>query len=337
MPLETTTVDAATNLHFFESQLENQDTIMHQPIVAYTWSRDIKVRTLNLTDKFTSFIRSDFGASSTNHLGTIPWISTNTTAIPSVSITGEKVLTPVRLAAQLISYSILDLETAQRLKVPLDRMQLDALHAAYQLGIDQMVYVGDSTLNTSDHKCEGLLNSSKVAKEDSPNKFNSLTPDEIVDAINMLIQRVWQQTGYTMMPDTIIMPPLLYAQLYNTKYSDNADVTLMTYIKKNCLGGMGIEFRPVHWAATAASDGSGRIMAYINDLQRVRFNMAPITSTKTYEEPLRLIKPYVWALGEVEFVYPECAFYLDKVCDAPEGYAAKFTSATKTAKASAKS
>lgn len=317
---ENVTLDAqtATNLTFFEHQLENRDTMMHTPITRYTWSRDIQVRTLSLTDEYSSFLRSDFGANGSIKQGSIPWISQDTSAFPTVTITAEKVLTPVRLAGREITYTSIELQKAQRLGLQLESMQLEALHETYQLGIDQVVYVGDQSVDTTSHKCRGLLNSDVVAKEDSPNKFSALTPDEIVDAINSLILKVWSQTGYTLMPDVVLIPPVIYAQLYNTKYSDDADITLMTYVKKNCLGGNSVDFRPVHWCATAGADGGGRIMAYINDINRVRFNMAPIQGLTAYTaNSMRYVKPYIWALGEVEFVYPECAFYLDKVSDAP--------------------
>lgn len=315
---QVATYDAATNLSFFEHQLENRDTVIHTPLTRYTWSRDIQVRSLNLIDEYTSFLRSDFGSNGSIKQGAIPWISQDTSAFPTVSLTMEKVMAPVRLAGREISYTFTELEKAQRLNIALESMKLDALHETYQLGIDQVVYVGDSSVDTATHKCRGLLNSDVVDKEDSPNKFADLTPDQIVEAINGLILKVWKNTGYSLMPDVILMPPLIYAQLYNTKYSDNADITLMTYIKKNCLGGTSVDFRPVHWCATAGEDGGGRIVAYINDINRVRFNMAPIKGYPSYQDgAIRYVKPYIWALGEVEFVYPECAFYLDKVCDAP--------------------
>lgn len=321
-----------SNLAFFEHELENRDTLIHKPITRYTWSRDIQVRTLNLTDEYTSFLRSDFGANGSIKQGAIPWITQDTSAFPTVSLNMEKVMTPVRLAGREITYTQVELERAQRLKIALESMKLEALHETYQLGIDQVVYVGDPSVDTAAHKCRGLLNSDVVDKEDSQNKFSELTPDQIVEAINGLILKVWKNTGYSLMPDVILMPPLIYAQLYNTKYSDNADITLMTYIKKNCLGGTSVDFRPVHWCATAGADGGGRIVAYINDINRVRFNMAPIKGYDAYQDnAIRYVKPYIWALGEVEFVFPECAFYLDKVCDAPSTMSTMSTmSASKT-------
>lgn len=317
------TYDAATNLAFMTSQLENLDPVLHQPITGVTWGRDIKLRTgLTLSDESTAFTRINFGGNGTLRLNDVPWISQDSNEFPTVSITGERVHTPMRIAGRLITYTALELEKAQKLGIQLDRQKIDAMHTLYQMGIDKMVYVGDDKLDTTDHKCRGLLNSEQVTVTNADTPFSQMDNDEIVAAINELIEMVWESTAYQMMPNKIILPPDIFVKLATTKYSSNAEKTILTYLRDNSLAAANkdgapsnaIQYVPSHWAAKAGADGKGRIMAYVNDVSRVRFSLVPIRSfTPYYDQAIRYNMPYVWGMGEVEFVYPETAAYLDKV------------------------
>lgn len=314
-----TTFDEATNFAFYSSQLENLDKDMHAPISGVSWGKVIKLRPgISLSDESTAFTRINFGTTGTLKMNAVPWITQDTTSFPNISLTGERVTTPIRLAGQEISYTKLELEKAQRLGMNLSAEKVNALRTVYQMGIDKMVFVGDSSLDTSDHKCRGLLNSDSVQKTSASGTFDTLDADQIVSEINGLIKRVWEQTAYQLMPDTIIMPPEIYAHLATTKYSSDAERTILTYLRENSLAtveaGVAPKFIPSVWAKTASSTKKGRIMAYINDVNRVRFSMAPMRKEAAYiEKGIRYATPYIWALGEVEFVYPETAGYLDNV------------------------
>lgn len=319
MPEIVRTFDEATNFAFFRHQLENLDNTIHKPITNVNWGRAIKLRSgVTMSDETVSFIRSNFGSTGTTRISDIPWITQNTTAFPEISITGEKVTTPIRLAGRTITYTKFELEKAQRLEINLEAEKMEALRTLYQMAIDRMVFVGDKNLDTTDHKCRGLLNSEQVTVTDATTDFASLDNDQIVKEINDLIHVVWSQTAYSIMPDTIILPTSIYAYLATTKYSSNAEKTILTFLRENCLatveGGKAPLFMPSRWANTAGEDGKGRIMAYVNEANRVRYSMCPIRKEQTYiDQSIRFNAPYVWALGEIEFIYPETAAYLDKV------------------------
>lgn len=315
----STTFDQATNLSFYTNNLINLDKEIHKPITNVTWGKAIKLRDgVSISDEYTAFIRSSWGSTGTTSLGGIPWISQNTTDFPNVSLTGERIATPVRLAGHMISYTKVDIEKARREGHNLDSEKTEALHEIYQLGIDQMVYVGDKTQDTTEHKCRGLLNSDQVSVTDASADFASMDSDTIVDEINTLLEMVWSQTAYAIMPNMVIMPPKVYAKIATTKYSSNGEKTILTYLRENCLAtttaGTTPTFMPCVWCNDAGADGKGRIIAYSNELKHVRFNMAPIRREESYvDKGIYYNTPYIWALGEVEFVRPQTAAYLDKV------------------------
>lgn len=308
--------DAATNLAYMVHQLENIDPIMHKPITGVTWGRDIKLRTgIVMSDEFTSFHRINYGSSSTLKQGGIPWVTQDTNAIPAVSISGEKITTPMRLAAQIITYTKMELEKAQKLGIQLETEKLNALHMAYQLGIDKMVYVGDTDLDTTEHKCRGLVNRTDVTSLSASN-FDEMDMDTLLETINNAIEKVWESTAYKIVPNHIILPPAILAKLATTKYGTNADRTAFRYLVENNLskaaGGVDPQFVSSRWATKLANGQSDRIVAYVNDLDYIRYSMVPIRREESYhDQAFRYNTPYLWALGEVEIVYPETIVYVD--------------------------
>lgn len=313
------TFDQATNLAFYTSNLINLDPELHKPITNVTWGKAISLRDgISISDEYTAFTRGSFGSTGTTQIGGIPWITQSTTDMPNVSLGAERVMTPIRLAGQLITYTRIDVEKAQKEGRNIDGDKLEALHELYQLGIDKMVYKGDAELDTPDHKCRGLLNSETPTVINSAATFDAMDADKMVDAINDLLEAAWSQCAYAVMPDMVILPPKIYAKLATTKYSSNGEKTILTYLKENCLAttqsGTPIEFMPCVHANTAGADGKARITAYNKDPRYVRFNMAPIRREESYvDKGIYYNTPYIWALGEVEFVRPEAVVYMDKV------------------------
>ena len=55
------------------------------------------------------------------------------------------------------------------------------------------------------------------------------------------------------------------------------------------------------------------MVAYTNDESRVRFPMVPVRRETPYYQGIRFHAPYLWAFGEVEFVYPETVRYADGI------------------------
>ena len=317
MPVMTN--DEATNLAFLTNELINRDPLVHQPLVMTKWGEVIKLREgISLSDEYTAYVRSDWGITGTLGVNGIPWITPTVTDMPNVSITGEQVLTPMHLGGYMISYSKLELEKAQRLNINLDQQKTDAMHESYQLAIDKMVFTGDSSLDTTTRKCQGLVNNDAVSVTNSTKLFSAMSDDEKVKAINDLLETAWEATNYTIMPNMVLLPPALFATLATTRYGDNADHTLLKYLEANCLAasetGVAPKFISSRWCNTAGKDKKGRIIAFNNDVTNVRYNMAPIQRMESYlDKGMYYNTPYVFALGEVEWIRPQSAAYLDKV------------------------
>ena len=308
-----------STLAYFINQLDNLDRRLHEPLYSVTWGRDIKLREgITLANESTSFIRSAFGGVGTQSAQGKPWLSANTNAIPGVSINGERVVTPLRLLGREVSYTSVELERSQLTGQPIDEQKYDALNAMYQLSTDEMVYIGDADVGAT-----GLVNSAQVTVGTVANgaggaaAWNTKTPDEILADVNDMITAAWQASGFAVCPDKLLLPPTQFAYISSQKVSQAGNISILTFLEDNSISlrvnGRKLEIVPVKWLAGRGVGSTDRMVAYTNDINRVRFPMVPIRRETPYFYGIRFTAPYIWAFGEVEFVYPETVIYRDGI------------------------
>lgn len=312
-------------LSYYVNQLDNLDKRLYEPLVSVSWGRDIKLRSgITMANESTSFIRSAFAAagslanSSGNGGGNMPWISAETTAIPGVSINGERVVLPLRLLAREVSYTSPELERSNLLGQPIDAQKIDALNILYQMNTDQMVYIGSSEVGAT-----GLLNSPLVTAAAVANgiagtpAWTTKTPVEILADVNTLLTNTWSSSALAICPDKLLLPPTNFSYIASTLISSAGNMSILEFIKKNSIAltinGRPLDIQPVKWLTGRGDSATNRMAAYTNDESRVRFPMVPIRRETPYYQGIRFTAPYLWAFGEVEFVYPETARYADGI------------------------
>lgn len=308
-----------STLAYYVNQLDNLDKKLYEPLYSVTWGRDIKLRTgITMANESTSFIRSNIGAIGTQNASGKPWISPNTTTLPGVSINGERVTLPLRLLGQEVSYSSVELERSQLLGQPIDAQKFNALNTIYQMATDEMIYVGDTAVGA-----EGLVNSTLVTSGSVPNGAGgsplwiNKTPDEILKDVNDMITAAWQASGFAVCPDKLLLPPAQFAYISSQKISTAGNVSILTFLEDNSISlrvnGRKLDIQPLKWLTGRGTGGADRMVAYTNDEERVRFPMVPIRRETPYYLGIKFNAPYIWAFGEVEFVYPETAVYRDGI------------------------
>lgn len=308
-----------STLAYYVNQLDNLDKKLYEPLFSVTWGRDIKLRTgITMANESTSFIRSTIGAVGTQNATGKPWISPNTTTLPGVSINGERVTLPLRLLGQEVSYSSVELERSQLLGQPIDAQKFNALNTIYQMATDEMIYVGDTAVGA-----EGLVNSTLVTSGSVPNGaggsplWANKTPDEILKDVNDMITAAWQASGFAVCPDKLLLPPAQFAYISSQKISTAGNVSILTFLEDNSISlrvnGRKLDIQPLKWLTGRGTGGADRMVAYTNDEERVRFPMVPIRRETPYYLGIKFNAPYIWAFGEVEFVYPETAVYRDGI------------------------
>lgn len=312
-------------LAYYVNQLENLDKRLYEPLVSVSWGRDIKLRPgITMSQESTSFIQSAFAAAATLNVGggsaggNMPWISAETTAIPGVSVNGQKIVTPLRLLGREISYSSVELERSQLTGQPIDAQKTDAMNTLYQMNTDQMVYVG-----SSDVAATGLINNASVVATgvatglSGSTLWSQKTPDEILADVNTLLSSTWSASAFAVCPGKLLLPPTNFSYIASQKVSSAGNVSILKFLQENSIAlsinGKELDIQPVKWLTGAGSGSSNRMVAYTNEEDRVRFPMVPIRRETAYYQGIRFTAPYIWAFGQIEFVYPETVQYADGI------------------------
>jgi hypothetical protein len=308
-------------LAYFVNQLENLDRRLYEPLVSVSWSRDIKLRSgITMSNESTSFIRSAFAGTGTltNATGNMPWVSAETTAIPGVSVNGQKIVLPLRLLAREISYTSVELERSQLTGQPIDVQQMNAFNEMYQMNTDQMVYIGSTDVGAT-----GLFNDANVTATTvdtgvgGGTAWTTKTPDEILNDVNTLLEGSWSAAAFAVCPAELRLPPFQFSYIASQKVSSAGNVSILEFLKQNSIAlqinGKPLNIQPVKWLTGRGANSADRMAVYTNDESRVRFPMVPVRRENAYYQGLRYVAPYLWAFGELEVVYPETVRYADGI------------------------
>lgn len=324
---------------FLVGELERLDQMLHKPLAAVSWQRDIDLRgDVTIADEYSSFTKSVFGApgglGAGQGIGSKKgWIGKNTTQIPGVSVDIAKIAQPLNLWGREIAFTIPELESAVKLGRPIDAQKLEALQLDHQLAIDEMVYYGDSTVQVSAGQvATGLVNSPLVTPTNVAtvsgnttwaSKVNAGLYDAVTGDINTLIVNVWTASAFALIPNRLLLPPADYALITENKVSTAGNVSIMKYIQENNVytrsTGRILEVFPLKWlngagaSGTIGTGGAGhdRMVAYTKAYDRVRYPMTVLQKTPLQFDSIWHKTSYFCRLGCVEIVYPETMGYAD--------------------------
>lgn len=304
---------------FLIGELERLDPMIHEPLVSMTWDRDLDLRTdVQMGDENSSYTVSSFGSVGGAAPAGISWAGKATTTIARVNVDIGKIVNPLTLWAEEVSYTIPELQSSQLTGRPIDAAQLSGLNLKHQMDLDQMVYVGDTAVGAT-----GLVNHTLMVNvANVPNGAGGLpqwvnkTPDEITADFNELLTSVWASTGYKAPPNKVLVAPNPFGYLTTQKIGDAAQTSVLKYVKENNVFtaqmGTPIDIVPVKWLDKANLNGPGgaaatydRMLAYTQDPNYVRFPMVPLQATQPQPRGIWLATPYYGRVGRVELVYPE--------------------------------
>lgn len=307
---------------FLIQELERLDPEMNRPLVAYTWSRDIDVRTdVTIGDEIASWTNSTFAAAGGLNPTGKNWIAKGSNAIPGIQVDIGKTGQPLTLWGMELGWTIPELASAQQVGRPIDSEKLEGLQLKHQMDTDEQVYIGDTTLGFT-----GLINSAAVTATNVPNGASGhpdwarKTPVEILADVNTLLNAAWVASGYAQVPTDLRIPPTQYAYLNATIISIAGvagGMSILSFLNLNnlCLAqnGRALNIQPVKWLAGAGASATDRMVAYSKDKKFVRFPMVPLQRTPMEQRSIYHLTTYFGRLGVVEFRYAETAQYADGI------------------------
>ena len=237
---------------FLIGQLERLDQTLNEPLVEFTWSRDIDIREdVSPADELASFTNSSFAMAGNLTPGGLNWISNEGNALAGPSVDIGKTAQAMRLWGAEVKYTVPELVKAQALGMPIDAQKIEAMNLKRNMDLDQLVYIGDSNISTT-----GLINSAAVTPSNVPNGasgqaiWTKKTPDEILTDVNEILTTTCANSGWKVLPNRLLLPPAQYGYLAATKNSNAGNVSILTSVLENNIStrsGVKLEIMPLKW------------------------------------------------------------------------------------------
>lgn len=316
---------------FLVGELERLDQTINMPLAAVTWGRDIGLREdVSLADEVSSFTLTTFGSAGALGAGNgirngKAWIGKATDQIGGVGVDTGKIPNPLTPWSLEVKYTILELESAAKMGRPIDDQKIEALKLKHQMDIDEQVYVGDAQINVG-----GLLNSTLVTNiSNVPNGatasplWTSKTPQEILADVNAAIVSAWTASGWSVMPNRILLPPAQFGYISTQLVSTAGNQSILKYLLENNIlksSGKGeLTILPVKWLQGAGAGGTigtvgvDRMVVYTKENKYARFPMTQLQRTPIQYDSIYHKMSYYCRLGVVEVVYPETFAYRDGI------------------------
>lgn len=324
------TYDAATidsTGAFLVGQLERLDQTLNEPLVEYTWSRDVFIRTdLSAADEVASFTNSAFGMSGGINPNGLNWISNEGNALAGPSVDTGKTPQPMRLWGAEVKYTVPELVKSQKLGMPIDSQKVEGMNLKRNMDIDQIVYYGDSQMGFT-----GLVNSNSAVGSvtnvangaaGTP-QWTTKTPAEILKDVNEILTSAWQASGWKVKPNRLMLPPADLGYIASQIVSSAGNKSILAYILENNIctqQGVPLEILELKWLIGAGVGGTqgqlgtvDRMVAYNSDKKYVQYPMTDLQRTPLEYRSLFQITTYWSRLGQIEWRYGTTAAYRDGI------------------------
>lgn len=303
---------------FLVSELEKKEPKLHEPLTSLIWPRDITANLGGGWIDFTSLEFASYAISGPNQYGLT---GNSTSLVPVIQANVTKDIYPVFIWQNNMETTYGDLQKAQTVGRSIERMYDTGIKLNYQKSVEVVVYegwVGNP----------GLLNNSNIAAASAVvgaqgfTAWNTKTPDEIVYDINAAMVATWAASGYDLsgMATHILLPPAQYTNIATQKMSEAGNVSILAYLMENNIAknqGLTLQIHPARWCIGAGVSGTDRMFAYVNDKDKVEFDLpVPLTRVMTVPNITQGVvyqTSFMAQIGVVKFVYDTCVAYVDGI------------------------
>lgn len=310
---------AGSGLAFLEGELEKRDPRLLEPLVSVTWMRDIVAKTGGGWVEYSSNTFVDYAGAGGNARGIIRGQTNN---IPVIQANVTKDIFKVYEWSNILKVPFVDQAKLQNIGRSLDEMLDKGIRLNYNKSIDCIVYTG-----LPDENVYGLLNNPNVAASlvdagaSTKTTWKDKTPDEILNDVNQVINDTWVTSEYDLsgMANHILIPPEQYTYIVSTKVSAAGNMSILEFLLQNNLArnqGRDLSIMPSRWCIGAGTGGKDRMFAYVNDEDRVNFDL-PVPLSRIMTNPdvtqLSYLTAYAALVGQVKFLYYQCCRYKDGI------------------------
>jgi len=306
-------------LAFLIGELEKRDPKLREPLTSVTYPRDIFINTGGGWVENTSNYNINYANTGGEDGGII---ADQTNSIPIMQADIGKDIYRVFTWANFMKVPFLDQAKLQTIGRSLDQMLDKGIRLNHDKTMDRNVYEGFSKYGTY-----GLVNHPNVMAVAAPNgaagksTWADKTPDEMLADVNEVMNATWEASEFDLsgMAQHILIPPRQYARLVATKVSEAGNISILEFLLKNNIGknqGIELSINPCRWCIGAGTGGVDRMVAYVNDEDRVQVDeTVPLQRYQSGPDITNLayLTAYVAQFGQVKFLYYEPALYMDGI------------------------
>lgn len=322
---------------FLVGELERLDMTEHDPLYSTTWGRDIDLREdVTIADEVSSFTVTTFasqgGLGTGNSIGTgKAWMGKASDQISGLGVDIAKIVNPLTIWMLELKYTIFELASSARVGRPIDAQKYNGIMIKNDMDTDEQVYIGDTSLAQY-----GLLNSNNRTGLDattnlanvavgqaggtgwmSSGAYSGKTPAEILQDVNEILVSAWAATGYSVMPNRLLLPPTQFGYISTQLISVAGSISILRYLLENNItvksgAGGKLDIVECKWCVGAGAagtygvaNGHDRMVAYSKRQNFVRFPKTAMDRTQLQYDSVFHKTSYYCRLGQVEWVYPE--------------------------------
>ena len=302
---------------FLRKELEKVDEEILQPLTGTDWPRDMPVITGGCIMDAIASVDVTY-ASSGREDDNLFYDAYND--IPVIQADLSKQVARTFNFAEYMAFSIMEDEKMRKI----GRDPVDFLNKGIRLHcdkvIDRNVYKGFSKVNST-----GLCNNPQVMRTSAwpgaggSTQWSGKTADEILEDINRALSAVWSDNDCASdgLPNHILVPVTQYGMLVTRKVSDDSERSILTYVLENNIAaqqGKDLKIDPCKWCSMAGTGSTDRMVVYMNQPDRICFNLTqPLRRLETETADLRIKIPFIAQFSEVRFLYPTTVRYVDAI------------------------
>jgi hypothetical protein len=305
------TFDAQAALGFVRAQATHVETTVNATVYP-----DIQYTELVPVDTSAHPFAQTVTYYSSDQFGKADWINGNADDIPLAGTELAEHKTSVYTAAIGYGYGWEEINVAMMMGRNLQADDAAAARRAYEEMVDRVMLRGDSTKNFS-----GLINYPGITAAGATYgdwDGTGTNEDQILADINVGILGIANDTLYTSIADTILLPPAKINSLATRRLGDTS-LTILEFLRKNntytAMTGQPLTIRALRGLETAGVGQTARMVAYRRDPQVLKAHIPmPHRFLPAHQAgPLRIVVPGVFRIGGLDIRRPKEVRYIDGI------------------------
>ena len=313
----TPSILANDSYTFLMKELEKVDETILEPLSGTDWPRDMPVVTGGGLVESIASIDVTYASTGGDEDGLFFEAAND---IPVIQADLSKAVARTFNFAEYMSFSTMEREKMAQVGRDPETFLNKGIRLHCDKAIDRNVYRGfDKVRSTGLVNNRNVVRSVAAAGAGGTATWATKTADEILADINAVIAGIWQACDCSSdaLPNHILVPVEQFGLLVTRKVSDDSERSILTYILENNLTnqqGGTLVISPCKWCKGIGSGSTDRMVCYINDPDKICFNLTqPLRRMDTEYAEMRIKIPYIAQFSEVRFLYPDTVRYMDGI------------------------